>query len=186
MRRTLLPTVLAALVLAGCGTGPSPAASVNDSSSAAPTASSPSTATSPAGPSVLLGDYDAGRDAEDDIVKALAAAGKSGRNVIVDFGADWCLDCRVLTKLSADPAVNAKLVAGFEVVSVDVGEFDRNLDVADRVGVDLESSGIPALVVLTPAGKVKVATNDGSFASARSMAAADVDAFLTRWAPAAK
>ncbi|GAA2667973.1 thioredoxin family protein [Actinoplanes palleronii] len=106
--------------------------------------------------------------------------------MLIDFGADWCLDCRVLTELTQDPAVSAQLAEGFEVVSVDVGEFDRNLEVAQDLGVDLNTSGIPALVVLSPAGKVRVATNDGAFSSARSMTAPEVSAFLTKWAPAAE
>ncbi|MFE4260829.1 hypothetical protein [Streptomyces sp. NPDC056883] len=66
-------------------------------------------------------------------------------------------------------------------MKVDVGEFDRKLDVAERY-VDLGASGIPAPAVLDPAsGDVKVATNLGEFSSARSMSAAQVEEFLTRW-----
>jgi hypothetical protein len=68
------------------------------------------------------------------------------------------------------------------VVSVDVGQFDRNLDVADELTVDLQASGIPALVVLDSSGKVRTVTNDGSFANARTMNADDVAAFLRKWA----
>ncbi|WP_433794257.1 thioredoxin family protein [Actinoplanes sp. CA-252034] len=186
MRRTLLPAVLALSALTGCATESPPAVPAPATASTSPVVSAPSPSASATGPVVALGDYDPARKAGDDITKALAAAKKSGRNVLVDFGADWCLDCRVLTRIAEDPAVNAQLAEGFEVVSVDVGEFDRNLDVAERWGVDLTMSGIPALVVLTPAGKVRVATNDGSFAGARSMTPADVSAFLTEWAPAAK
>jgi hypothetical protein len=67
------------------------------------------------------------------------------------------------------------------VVAVDVGKFDHNLSLARRY-VNLNTSGIPALVVLDPTGKVTVATNDGAFSNARSMKASDVAAFLTRWA----
>ncbi|MDI6104522.1 thioredoxin family protein [Actinoplanes sp. NEAU-A12] len=179
--------MITVLALSGCATGSSPSAA-GPASSPRPTAvagSSPAVPAPSAGTAIALGDYDAARDSAADIGKALAAAKKSGRNVLIDFGADWCLDCRVLTELSTDPSVAAQLTKGYEVVSVDVGEFDRNLDVAADWGVNLRSSGIPALVVLSPAGKVKVATNDGSFAGASSMAPADVSAFLTRWAPAA-
>jgi hypothetical protein len=46
----------------------------------------------------------------------------------------------------------------------------------------LSTSGIPALVVLTPAGKIREATNDGSFSEARDMGNAEVNEFLTKWA----
>jgi hypothetical protein len=74
------------------------------------------------------------------------------------------------------------LRAHYHQLAIDVGHFDHNLDVAGRY-VDLDSSGIPALVVLTPAGRIRVTTNDGSFANARTMNAAQVRAFLLRWAP---
>ena len=36
---------------------------------------------------------------------ALTAAKADGKHVLLDFGADWCPDCRVLGKLFEDPAV---------------------------------------------------------------------------------
>lgn len=40
--------------------------------------------------------YDPARDAKADIAAALAEAGRDGRPVLLDFGADWCPDCVVL------------------------------------------------------------------------------------------
>jgi thioredoxin 1 len=55
-------------------------------------------------------------------------------------------------------------------------------DVAARY-VNLRTSGIPALVVLDPdSGRIKVATNQGEFANARTMSADQVEEFLKRWA----
>ncbi|MER5759251.1 thioredoxin family protein [Streptomyces sp. NPDC002082] len=125
-------------------------------------------------------DYDPEADAGADIAAALAAAKQDGRPVLIDFGADWCVDCRVLG-VRFRQAGPAALLAKYHVVKVDVGEFDRNLNVAERY-VDLGTSGIPALAVLDPAsGDIKVATNQGEFSSARSMSAAQVEEFLKRW-----
>jgi len=92
-------------------------------------------------------------------------------------------DCRVLAALYNDPSVRPTLDSGYHLVVVDVGHFDRNGDVVKRFG-DVTSGGIPALVVVEPAGRTLVATKDGSFANARTMKAGDVLAFLRRWAPA--
>ncbi|NMO49992.1 hypothetical protein HH310_02120 [Actinoplanes sp. TBRC 11911] len=69
----------------------------------------------------------------------------------------------------------------YHVVSVDVGQFDNNIDFASDF-VDLSASGIPALVVLTGDGDIRVATDDGSFSHARDMDNAEVNAFLSKWA----
>lgn len=174
MRRLAAVGALFVLV-SGCHATESPTAPPSSSSS-----SSVPTAQAQAAP-VQLGDYDASTDGAGDVKRALAAAAKDGKPVLVDFGADWCPDCVVLGKLAAKPSV-ALLLAKFHVVSVDVGQFDRNLDVLDKLTVHLQTSGIPALVVLDPTGKVRTVTNDGSFANARTMSAADVAAFLKKWA----
>jgi thiol:disulfide interchange protein len=166
--------VLAVVVLAIAGCSPAPGPATPDSVSAAPSAR----------PEVL-GEYDPGRSPQADITTALTRAAGDKRNVLIDFGASWCVDCQVLTKLGRTDQVAPVLRDRYHVVSVDVGRFDRNLDVAEAYHLDLRNSGIPALVVLSPAGDVRVATNDGSFADARSMDAGQVARFLTRWSPAA-
>jgi hypothetical protein len=169
-------------LLAGCG-GDGPARQVGQPAApAAPPATSGFPATSapsmPGGPVRL---YDPGRDAAADITAALVRARRDGRQVLIDFGADWRPDCVVLHSLFESPAVHPLLQQHYHLVAVDVGEFDHNQAVAARY-VDLRRSGIPALVVLAPSGRVRVATNDGSFANARSMTGRQVRAFLARWA----
>jgi hypothetical protein len=94
----------------------------------------------------------------------------------------WRPDCVVLHKLFQSSEVTPVLLKRYHVVTVDVGRFDRNLDIAEKY-VDLHRSGIPALVVLGPDGDIWVATNDASFAAARTMRAPDVLQFLNHWAP---
>lgn len=124
--------------------------------------------------------YDPDRDAAADIAAALALSATDHRQVLLDFGADWCPDCKVLDRLFHAGQVAPLLHTDYRVVPVDVGQFDHNLDLAARY-VDLRTSGIPALVVLAPDGRVRTATNDGSFANARTMDAAAVAAFLRHW-----
>ena len=100
--------------------------------------------------------------------------------MLIDFGANWCPDCRVLGTTFTEPAT-AALLAKYHVVRVDVGQFDHNLPVAARY-VDLNSSGIPALAVVDAHGRTEVATNQGEFANARTMTESQVDAFLKKWA----
>lgn len=165
--RTVIALVTAmttALVLSGCADDPSDTAD----GSAAPTSSDTSSPTS---------------SPADAIAEAREASAADHRPVLLDFGADWCADCVVLDGLYEDPGVSSILEKHFHLVKVDVGEFDKNLDVADDY-IDLEASGIPALVVITPDGTIVYASNDGEFANARTMHAGQVASFLKHWAHA--
>jgi thiol:disulfide interchange protein len=127
--------------------------------------------------------YDPTRDPQTDIAAALATAATSHQQVLLDFGANWCPDCRSLDALFATAPLKQMISRDYLVVPIDVGQFDHNLDLAARY-VNLQTSGIPALVVLTPTGKIRVATNDGAFENARTMTSHQVSVFLTDWLPA--
>ncbi len=120
--------------------------------------------------------YDPHADAPAAVAAAQAASRKDGRPVLVEFGADWCADCQVLAQRSATPGAWLVLARNYHLVTVDVGHFDRNSALAAR-WIDLKRSGIPALVVLDPDGRVRATTQDGSFANARSLS---VDALTNR------
>jgi RNA polymerase sigma factor (sigma-70 family) len=134
------------------------------------------------GPSSIPDGYQADRDASAGIASALAMAGQTHREVLVVFGANWCPDCRALDTMFHSPQVEPLLTSDYQVVAGDVGKWNLNLGVAARY-VDLHTSGIPALVVLDPSGRVITTTNDGSFANARTMTPSEVAAFLSEWAP---
>jgi len=124
--------------------------------------------------------YDPTANANAAIDSALSAARSDGKLVLIDLGADWCLDCVVLDRLFAQPAVRDYLRDHYHVVHVDVGRFDRNLDINRRYG-DPIRGGVPAAVVLAPGGQVLVSTGDGALESARSMSATEVLRLLQAW-----
>jgi protein disulfide-isomerase len=114
------------------------------------------------------GPYDEAADAKAQIQAALLDAQQAKVPVLVVFGANWCGDCKVLD-LAFKEGASAPLIAEkFRVVKVDVGRFDRNVDVAERYGVPLKS-GIPAVAVLSDQGQVVYATKAGELANARKM-----------------
>lgn len=179
LRRVGLSVAIsAALLVAGCadkgGSSPVPAMpSASSSPSAAAVA--PTAATDP-------DHYDPARDPAADLRAALALAATDHKEILIDFGADWCPDCQVLERLFQSGQTRPLLQRDYHVVAVDVGQFNLNLGFAAKY-VNLTTSGIPALVVLTPSGKTRIATNDGSFENARTMNNGQVNAFLTQWAP---
>lgn len=126
--------------------------------------------------------FDANRNATADIQSALRLAKTSHKEVLLDFGADWCPDCVALDTLFHTTQVETLLNSDYVVVPIDVGNWDLNISTASQY-VDLTTSGIPALVVISGGGQEREATNDGSFSNARTLGADQVADFLTSWAP---
>lgn len=112
--------------------------------------------------------YDEHADAQAQVKQALAAGKRAHKPTLLVFGANWCGDCRALdTSLHTER--NAALVTQhFEVVKIDVGNFDRNLELDQAYGHPI-AKGIPAAVVVSPEGKVIYATKAGELANARKM-----------------
>lgn len=123
--------------------------------------------------------YDEKADARADIRTALASAQQPKLPVLVVFGANWCGDCRMLD-IAFKTGASAPLMAkSFKIVKVDVGRFDRNVDIATGYGVPLKS-GIPAVAVLAADGRLLYATAGGELADARKLGDAGVLDFFTK------
>src|SRR6058998_3849346 len=133
-------------------------------------------------PARAQGPYDRHADAHKDIQTALTEAQADGKLVLLDFGANWRLDCIVLSHLFEDQSVRPFLDDNFHVVSVDVGNWDRNLDVSQRYGSPIDGGGIPALVILAGSGEVVASTKNGAMADARTATAREVLDYLKGWA----
>ncbi len=118
--------------------------------------------------------------ARTDIQSALAKARREHKRVILDFGGDWCGDCQVLN-IYFHQSPNAQLLEkNFVLVDVNIGRMDQNLDIAHKYGVPV--SGVPALAVLSPSGKVIYSQNK-EFSDMRNMDPHSVTEFLNKWKP---
>ena len=120
-------------------------------------------------------------DARADIAAATAAAKRDGRHVILDFGADWCPDCRVLDVVLKDPVVKPFVEANFHIVRIDVGRRDRNGDLAEQYRAT-SGEWIPALVALDSSGAIIGGTSTEVRFTRRTTPAELVE-LLQRWAP---
>jgi hypothetical protein len=97
--------------------------------------------------------FDADRNAMADIDAALAAATVSRRNVLLVLGGNWCHDSRGLASKFQRPELATVIKGGFELVWVDVGYRDRNLDAPARFGV-MDLLGTPTVLILSPEGEL--------------------------------
>lgn len=126
--------------------------------------------------------YDENADARKQITMAIAEASRRGKNVVLDFGANWCGDCHALYEQMHKPALSTLIERSFVVVKIDVGRFNKNLDVAEKYRVPVRH-GIPALAVLDKHGTLLFAMDQGQFADASQMSSESIRAFFEKWKP---
>ena len=121
--------------------------------------------------------YDESANAEIDLAYAITEANKANKHVLIEMGANWCPDCRTLGRYFQRADIKAWLDERFIVVAVDVGEWDKNLEIAERYGNPI-SEGIPSLVVLDSKGVMQFATLAGELASVREISGDDLIEWL--------
>jgi len=97
--------------------------------------------------------YDAGADAKSDIAQTLAAAKVEGKKGLLVFGANWCHDSRALAAHFEKPRFQSLIRSHYKLVYVDVGQKDRNIDLAQKFGVDA-IVGTPTIFVTHSNGNV--------------------------------
>ncbi|MBO9685910.1 thioredoxin family protein [Roseateles chitosanitabidus] len=114
------------------------------------------------------GPYDEQADARADINNAVARASREGKQVLVVYGANWCKDCLALSKGFGQGHLATEVDRRFVTVKINVGRFDKNVDVANQMGVTLKK-GIPTVAVLGGDGQVLGTTKGGELADARNM-----------------
>lgn len=124
-----------------------------------------------------VGPYDDVANPSADITAAIAQAAAEQKLVLLEFGANWCEDCRKLGKDFKQHPLSEVIAENFVVVPVHVGEFDTNLDVVERYGNPIEL-GIPAIVIIGPDNRVLFSSDAGELANARSMSDQAVLAFF--------
>ena len=110
--------------------------------------------------------YDEKADAQKLINDALAKAMKENRRVLIQWGANWCGWCHLLhDTFEKDKDVRKKLLYEYDLVLIDVGRFDKNLDIAEKYKADLKANGLPYLTILDPDGQVIANQETGSLES---------------------
>lgn len=124
--------------------------------------------------------YDEKADAEADVAAALKRAKKARKLTLIDFGGNWCGDCRVFAGVIEQPDVKRWVDKHYEVVNVNVGRYDKNMQIPARYGVD-KLKGVPSFLVVDANGKL---VNDGAFfalTDARHMTPQSIVDWLAQW-----
>jgi thiol-disulfide isomerase/thioredoxin len=124
--------------------------------------------------------YDEAADGRAELAAAIARAKAANKRVLVKFGANWCPDCRVLAGALEIPDIKSYAESKFELVSIDVGRRNKNLDLAAKYGQGLK--GVPTVVVVDPKTDTAVqGLNTLALSDARDMAPAAILDVLKSW-----
>jgi len=125
--------------------------------------------------------FDPQRDADKDIRSAIAEATRSGRNILLDVGGEWCIWCKRLDGFFATHTVAAELMhSNYVVVKVNFSKENKNEAVLSRYP---KIPGYPHLFVLDTQGKLLHSQDTGILEEAKGYSEQKITAFLTEWAP---
>jgi thiol-disulfide isomerase/thioredoxin len=132
--------------------------------------------------------YDEKADADAKAADAKVAAAKarakaSGKLLIIDLGGNWCGDCRILQATMDLPEMKTFLDRNFEMVSIDVGHMDKNLQIPARYGVTSKLEGVPAIFVVDPKSGQQLVSKAqiADLADARHMHPQDLANWLAKY-----
>lgn len=127
--------------------------------------------------------YDESANADQAVAAARARALTAHKRLLIDLGGNWCLDCRILAGTMRLPEIAAFVAAHYEVVTVDVGRFDKNGQIAARYGIRGRLAGVPAVLIVDPrTDRLVDAGHETALSDARSMTPQALADWLARWA----
>lgn len=126
--------------------------------------------------------YDEGAKADAAVAAASRRARAARKLLLIDLGGNWCLDCRLLAGTIELPQLAPWVQRHFEVVTVDVGRFDKNLQIPARYGKP-KLKGVPAVLIVDPrTGRLVNRGREEALADARSMSPQALADWLAQWA----
>ena len=122
-------------------------------------------------------------NADRDVARAKARAKAEHKLLMIDLGGNWCGDCRLLTAtMEQSPELRAFVEKHYVVVLVDVGRFDKNLQVPAHYGITARLEGVPALLIVDP--KTDKLLDPGvvsDIQDARNMTPQALADFIAKW-----
>ncbi|WP_162689159.1 thioredoxin family protein [Streptomyces sp. ICC1] len=164
---------------ASASAGASPTPSRAKAATPAPKPSRTSTAPAPAA-AVPGPGYDSGADAQKLIDAALRTAKADGRMVLLDFGANWCGNCKAADKVFAQSPTASILGASYHLVKVDIGgNSSANSALLRKYSPSGGTYKMPVLVVVSPSGTVRTDTH---VTGNPALTSDGINSFLRQWA----
>ena len=127
--------------------------------------------------------YDEQPNAPAAVAKAKAQAKREHKRLLIDLGGNWCLDCRVLAGTIELPELKRWVDQHFEVVTVDIGRWDKNRQVSEHYGIHGRLAGAPSVLIVDPrSDKLLNRGHEAALADARHMTPQALADWLAGWA----
>ncbi|WP_435260599.1 thioredoxin family protein [Streptomyces sp. 1222.5] len=140
----------------------------------------PTTSTTRPSPSIAPTTYDylANIDSSRAVTEAFRLAKGDDKNVLLDFGADWCGACVSLNHILPSRQVQRELTS-FHMVQIDIGTANSsNYRILQRYD-SATKFPLPVLIVVSPEGSVVANTNTLGLPT---FSATGFSEFLRKWA----
>jgi hypothetical protein len=103
---------------------------------------------------------DPGANADAVMTQIKRQAAAEHKNILLSFGASWCVNCRLFDKFLADPAIHPIMEKAFIWADLNTGERDgdqRHANIAGgqqlQASLGGKDSGYPFIVMLDASGK---------------------------------
>lgn len=125
--------------------------------------------------------YDTAADPFADLQSAMAEAQKTGKNILLDVGGEWCIWCHRLDSLFRDNKDLAQyLTENYVPLKVNFSGANKNEKFLSQYP---EIQGYPHLFVLDPEGTLIHSQDTGQLEEGKKHSKEKVLAFLKKWSP---
>jgi thiol-disulfide isomerase/thioredoxin len=96
--------------------------------------------------------FDESSNADAAVDAAFVQAQAEHKLVLINLGANWCADCRILAGILALRDLKPFVESHYVVVDVDVGRINRNLQIPQRFGIKERPEAVPCILIVSPDG----------------------------------
>ena len=125
--------------------------------------------------------YDTKRDSFKDLKAAQAEAQKTGKNIMLEVGGNWCIWCHIMHKFyESHQELKQYRDANYVVVPVNWSEEAPNEKFLSQFP---KVAGYPHLFILDANGKLLQSQNTAELEEGRGYNITKVAKFLKKWAP---
>ena len=107
----------------------------------------------------------------------IANVAQNKKQPIVIFGANWCPDARLLEAVLQLPSVKQFLDGACSILNVDVGNYERNIELFKFFDVGIET-GIPRVFILDINGETLNMDSNDRMRTAREQSPQDIFDYL--------